>query len=153
MADFDDIYRQTITLFNRRTVNEVTAWYPFLIEGVHLIMDKSIIISTYGEQSQDNVKIHIRYVPSEDGAVVNGKVYMLPKQWNREGDPSKNFTLSFGDNFDFIMEGDYGSDVPVMDDAYPKGFYNYMNKNYDNVFAISNVSKFNLIPHFEVGAR
>jgi len=153
MASFDDIYKQTITLFNRRTVNGKTTWYPFVLDGVHLIMDKAIIISTYGEESQDNVKLHIRYVPSSEGAVVNGKVYMLPKQWNREGDPSSNFTLGFGDDFDFIMEGDYGSEEPIDDDSYRNGFYNFMNKNYDNVFAISSVSKFNLIPHFEIGAK
>ena len=153
MASFDDIYKQTITLFNRKTVDGVTTWYPFLIEKVHLIMDKSIIISTYGEQSQDNAKLHIRYLPTQKGAAVGEKTYLLPKEWEKNGDPEKNFTLGHGDNFDFIMEGDYGSSEPISDDDYPKGFYNYMNKNYDNVFAISTVSKFNLIPHFEIGAR
>jgi len=153
MASFDDIYQQTITLFNRQTVNGVTTWYPFVISGVHLIMDKAIIISTYGEQSQDNAKVHIRYVPSADGAVVRGKTYMLPKQFARDGDPTRNFTLGIGDAFDFIMEGDYGSESPIADADYRNGFYNYMNKNYDNVFAISTVSKFNLIPHFEIGAK
>ena len=153
MASFDDIYKQTITLFNRKTVDGETVWYPFTIDGVHLIMDKAIIISTYGEQSQDNVKLHIRYTPGANGAVVSGKVYMLPKEWARNGEPSENFTLGFGDDFDFIMEGDYGSTEPILDDDYNKGFYNYMNKNYDNVFAISSVSKFNLIPHFEIGAK
>lgn len=153
MASFDDIYKQTITLFNRKTVDGVTMWHPFVIDGVHLIMDKSIIISTYGEQSQDNARVHIRYTPTGSGALVNGKIYMLPKEWNRAGEPSENFTLGYGDNFDFIMEGNYGSLDPIADSDYRNGFYNYMNKNYDNVFAISTVSKFNLIPHFEIGAR
>lgn len=153
MASFDDIYKQTITLFNRKTVDGVTTWYPFVIENVHLIMDKSIIISTYGEQSQDNAKVHIRYKPTGSGAMVGGKIYMPPKEWNREGEPSANFTLAYGDDFDFVMEGNFGSEDPIDDSEYRNGFYNYMNKHYDNVFAISTVSKFNLIPHFEVGAR
>ena len=227
MASFDDIYRQTITLFYHKVENGVTTWYPFVIDGVHLIMDKAIIISTYGEQSQDNAKVHIRYIPSSGGAVVKGKTYMLPKQFARDGDPESNFTLGVGDAFDFIMEGvfseeslsasvskntlsvsvdavqwkktalaetgtyvftydgvswtyggvvvdlaAYGISVtgapeendkitvkyvspsgPIADADYRNGFYNYMNKHYDNVFAISTVSKFNLIPHFEIGAK
>lgn len=228
MPGFDALYKQTITLFNRKRENGALMWYPFVISGVHLIMDKSIIISTYGEQSQDNARVHIQYVPSGDSAVVGEKKYLLPKVWEKSGNPALNFTLGFGDNFDFIMEGVYSedsltcevkassqitasvdedqfkaaisrttgtyefvygeeswmylsvdvnierygitvdgtpesgdkiilqyvsADEPIADDNYKNGFYNYMNKSYDNVFAISTVSKFNLIPHFEIGAK
>lgn len=153
MAGFDALYKQTITLFNHKMTGDSMAWYPMVISNVHLIMDKSIIISSYGEQSQDNAQVHIMYTLKDGGAYVNGKRYMLPKEWERCGDIYENFTLNYGDDFDFLVEGDYGSTDPIFDEGYRNGFYNFMNKNYDNVFAISTVSKFNIIPHFEIGAR
>ena len=70
-----------------------------------------------------------------------------------EGNPNENITFAFGNDFDFIYEGVYTWVGPIIDDAYKSGFYNYMNKAYDNVFAISSCSKYNLIPHFEITAR
>lgn len=150
---FEQIYKQTVTVFNRVKSNDDTFWYPTVIENVHLITDRSIIISTYGEQSADNAKLHIRYKPVSGSAVVNGKTYMPPKQFRAEGTPGGNITFAFGDDFDFIMEGAYSEAGPIDDAAYKNGFYNYMNKTYDNVFAITSVSKFNLLPHFEISAR
>lgn len=153
VAGFDALYRQTITLFNHKTVDDATVWFPMVISNVHLIIDKSIIISSYGEQSQDNAQVHIMYTLKNGGAYVNGKRYMMPKEWQKDGNSDENFTLNYGDEYDFFMEGDYGTTEPIHDDDYRNGFYNYMNKNYDNVFAITTVSKFNIIPHFEIGAR
>lgn len=150
---FEALYKQTVTLFNRVQEGESVVWYPTILKNVHLIIDRSIIISTYGEQSSDNAKLHVRYSVTGDGAVVNGKVYMPPKEFRAHGNPSENITFAFGDEFDFFMAGEYPDTFPVNDDSYRNGFFNYMNKTYDEVFAISNVSKFNLIPHFEIVAR
>jgi|GEM_PF-4534106 len=66
-------------------------------------------------------------------------------------------TFSFGENddFDFFIEGVFGEfDFPISDQNFERrGFYNYMNAEYDNVFVISSVSKHDLIPHFEITAR
>lgn len=156
MPGFEALYKQTVTVFNRKDVEGVTYWVPNVIENVHLIIDRSIIIATYGEQATDNAKLHIRYTPNGEDAIVQTSVgekrYMLPKAFRKNGDVDENITFAFGDDFDFIMEGAYegGSE---NDASYRNGFYNYMNRNYDNVFAITNVSKFNLIPHFEILAR
>lgn len=154
---FEAIYKQTVTVFNRKIDGEKTYWYPVVIPNVHLIIDRSIIISTYGEQSQDNAKLHIRYTPSAiwDVIAVDGgtRNYMQPKVFKASGTRGENITFAFGDDFDFIMEGAWSGDSVIDDDAYPKGFFNYMNKTYDNVFAITTVAKFNLIPHFEITAR
>lgn len=153
MANFDALYKQTVTMFNRRTVGDSVIWYPIILEKVHLVTDKSIIIGSYGEQSQDNARLHVRYSWVNGKAVVNGKTYMTPKVWEREGDPMVNFTIGYGDSFDFFIEGIYRSSSSIDDEAYRNGFYNYMNKEYDSVYAISTVSQFNLIPHFEIGAK
>ena len=233
MPGFDALYKQTVTLFNRKDVGGVTYWYVSVLSGVHLIIDRGIIISTYGEQATDNAKLHIQYSPTGDGGLItlaNGtkKSYLKPKVFRATGNPDSNITFAFGDNFDFIMDGvfteetltatvksdanvtasvsdqrwkksrfgktgtyvfvyngsgwTYGgvainlanigvtvtgtpnvndtitvkyvsSDGPICDNDYKSGFFNYMNKTYDNVFAITTVSKFNLIPHFEIAAK
>lgn len=157
MPGFDAIYKQVVTLFNRKDVDGVTYWYPSVISGVHLVIDKSIIISTYGEQAQDNAMLHIQYKVSGGDAVVEtgdgSKAYMMPKVFRAMGDPDKNITFAYGDNFDFIMSGAYDGVGPINDEDYKNGFFNYMNKTHDEVFAITRVAKFNLIPHFEITAR
>ena len=153
MPGFDAIYKQTVTLFNRKDVDGVTYWYPTVLENVHWIVDQSIIISTYGEQSTDNAMLHVRYTPSSGGAVIGDKTYMTPKVFRNSGDPSVNITFAYGDEFDFIMSGAYEGAGPINDEDYRNGFFNYMNKMYDEVFAITKAAKFNLIPHFEIVAR
>lgn len=153
MPGFEALYKQTITLFNRKSDGFETIWYPFIIKNVHLIIDKAVIIGSYGEQSQDNARVHIRYKPTVDGAVVDGKLYLPQKEWGRVGDPDYNFTLAFGDDYDFFIEGEFDMGGPISDEDYNNGFYNFMNKKYDNVYVITSVSKFNLIPHFEIGAK
>ena len=157
MPGFDAIYKQTVSLFNRVDVNGEMFWYVSVLSGVHLKIDRSVIVSTYGEQAQDNAMLHIMYSPSGNDAVVkladgSSKIYLPPKAFRSFGSPSENITFAYGDNFDFIMAGVYDESV-VEDGDYKHGFYNYMNKTYDNIFAITNCSKFNLIPHFEITAR
>ena len=178
MSGFDALYKQTVTLFNRidmlkapAVVGEAVAgvtvvggrvgdkrayntyWIPILLRNVHLIVDRSIIVSTYGEQAADNAKLHVRYFPSGEDAVIEGRRYYKPKEYARLALGDDAITFRFGDNFDFFIEGDFTSFGMVDDEEYRSGFYNYMNKMYDNVFAITNVAKFNLIPHFEIVAR
>lgn len=158
MPGFEALYKQTVTVFNRKTIDGKEYWCPYVIPNVHLITDKSIIISTYGEQSADNVRLHIRYKNAWNGAVIpDGSgmqlAFLEPKEFAKSGVFGENITFACGDNFDFFMAGEY-SDLDLIDDTtYRNGFYNYMNRNYDNVFVITTCSKFNLIPHFEIGGR
>ena len=153
MAGFEAIYTQTATLFNRVNADGDIYWYPTVLENVHLIIDKAVLISTYGEHCTDNARLHIRYTTQGGNVLVQGKKYRLPKEFRRDGDPEEDITFTPGDEFDFIMEGEFGSTVPVKDSDFRSGFFNYMNRAYDNVFAITSAAKFNLIPHFEIGAR
>ena len=156
---FEAIYKQTATVFNRRDIGGVTYWYAVVIPNVHLVTDMSIIISTYGEQSQDNAMLHIRYTRSGKDALIQTDsgilTYMTPKVFQRDGVFGENITFASGDDFDFIMAGEYPGLVGslINDEEYPKGFFNYVNKEFDEVYAISRAAKFELIPHFELTAR
>ena len=180
MAGFDAIYKQTVTLFRRHERDGEGFWYPFVLRNVHLIIDGSKGFSSNGEQSRDTMRLHVRYT-SEDlnvessrvgsgragkavvgidvptaryAAAVDGLRYMLPKEWKREGNPEKNFTFGYGDDFDFVVEGELDLPSPIADSDYGRhGFYNYMNANYDNVYAITGAHKYDLIRHFEVTGR
>lgn len=170
MNGFDAIYAQTVTIFNRipGTAGESTMWIPTVIDGVHLIASKASSWNSNGGSTSDNVQLHIRYSRQNGDCVIscnpelggygsNEKVWREPKAWKREHNPESEISFCYGDNddFDFFIEGAVTEFTePVPDDKYTRsGFYGYMNARYDNVFAITGVQKFNLIPHFEITAR
>ena len=159
MPGFEAIYKQTVTLFNRvpQQYGEELLWYPTVLEGVHLVIDHSSVWNQNGGAVTDNVRLHIRYLVKNGKVVVGQKPYYLPKDYRRLERPEDAITFGYGNNddFDFFVEGVFTEyDGPVPDSIEPRmGFYNYMNKKYDNVFAITSVAKYNLIPHFEIMAR
>lgn len=158
MAGFDALYKQTVTLFNRVTKPDgEILWYPRVLTGVHLITDHSASWNSYGGQQGDNVRLHVRYTQKPNGAAsVAGRTYVNRKEWKALKSFDSYITFGYGDNddFDFFMEGKFSPLTAIKDSTYSRsGFYNYMNRNYENVFAITSVSKYNLIPHFEIMAR
>lgn len=168
MSALDAIYNQTITLFNRipGIRGEPTIWIPTIIEGVHLVVEKSSSWDNRGGRSENNARLHIQYKTFGGKPFIRCKTtcgvnlyseWYEPKAWRRLLDPGAGLTFSFGENndFDFFAEGTIDEfPAPISDENFEhKGFYRYMKDNYDNVFAICSVSKHNLIPHFEITAR
>lgn len=152
---YDAVYDKTITLFNRYSSRLGDTWYPTVIHNVQLIADKSAIIAQYGAESSDKALLHIRYETIDGVPVIAGKPYKTPKEWDRQTNDLLSQTLTFTDGqyFDFFMLGEYESEQPISDDEYTDGFYNYINSNYDNVFAVTSVGLYSLIPHFEITGK
>lgn len=148
------MYKDTVTLFNRYTTKDrKIIWYPTVLRGVNLNVDKASIVAKYGSNSQDNAVLNVKYHSGDDVIMVGDKRYLLPKEWSKQTEDTLAESLTFTtgkEEFDFFYEGEWESDEPILDDDYTSGFYSYMNNNYDNVFAITSVSKFSVIPHFEV---
>ena len=148
------MYKDTVTLFNRYTTEDrKIVWYPTVLHGVNLNVDKASIIAKYGSNSQDNAVLNVKYHSGDDAIMVGDKRYLLPKEWSKQTEDTLAESLTFTtgkEEFDFFYEGEWESGEPILDDDYTSGFYSYMNNNYDNVFAITSVSKFSVIPHFEV---
>lgn len=160
MLGFDAIYTQTVTLFNRIKTEtdegEETLWYPTILKGVHLIDTHSTTWNNQGGASGDTAELHVMYEVRDGKIIVADKPYYPPKEYRRLAEPQNAITFAFGhnDDSDFFMEGEFGFDGAISDDAYDRhGFYNYMNKMYDCVYSISGANKFNLIPHFVITAR
>lgn len=133
-----DMYNDTVTLFNRGDGE----WYPTVLKGVNLNMDKAAINHQYGEKSADSAILNIPYTGDK---IVAGKPWKPPKEW----DGSDSITFQTGNDFDFFWLGEW-TEGTVADADYKGGFYQHMNKTHDYVFAISAVAWFTVIPHFEV---
>ncbi len=143
------MYQDTITLFNRKPGErgQGDTWYPTVIEGVNLTVDRAAILAKYGPETQDNAVLHIRYTKEGDDLIVSGKPWMPPKEWDKTED---SVTFSSGNNFDFFWKGKWTGGI-VSDVEYgDEGFYNYMNRIHDYVFAVSSVAMYSVIPHFEI---
>lgn len=175
MPGFDALYRQTVTLFNRVRIGRSDYFIPTVLTGVHLIIDHSATWNTFGGNQADNVRLHVRCLVSGNDVLIGDKTYCEPKDWKRLTSYDGKITFRYGTDtdFDFFVKGVYVPDSQhlvtsvedgdntitlesgfIDDDSYGGfGFYNMLNKMYDHVFAITQVSQYNLITHFEIMAR
>lgn len=150
------MYKDTITLFNRKESREGDTWYPTVIHNVDLNMDKAAVVKKYGPESQDRAVLHIRYTQSGKEKVIAGKPWKPPKEWEKLEEKQQAITFTDGDRFDFFWLGDWGNSEPVKDIDYVSDtdFYTYMNRTHDYVFAISSVGgPYTVIPHFEITGK
>ena len=152
------MYSDTVTLFNHYRSKTADVWYPTVLRSVDLNADRAVMMSRFGAESADKAILHVKYAPLADGSVmVDKKPYLPPLKWSRlTNDELSDFvTFKGGTAFDFILHGDWGSPEPIYDADYDSdvGFYNYMSRLYDGVYAISSVAQYNIIPHFEILAK
>lgn len=147
------MYKDTITLFNRKEGDEGDTWFPTVIHNVHLNIDRAAIVAKYGAEASDSAVLHIRYQQHDADKLIAEKPWLPPKQWDELSDHSTALTFTTGNRFDFFWLGDWGSEDPVHDADYfsDTDFYTYMNRTHDYVFAISSVGgPYSVIPHFEI---
>lgn len=140
------MYKDTITLFNRKPGErgQGNTWYPTIIKGVNLSIDRAAIVARYGPESQDNAVLNVRYRMYGDEVFVAEKPWMPPKVWDGTED---SLTFAAGD---FFWNGEWSGGI-VQDSEYgADGFYGYMNKEKDYVFSITSVARMTVIPHFEI---
>ena len=151
------MYSDTVTVFNRYVDSfKNTVWYPSVIKGVNLNIDKAAIVAKYGAESKDNAVLNIHYQAVDRQIFIDGKPYLPPKEWDRQTNDKLTETITFAsgssDEFDFFMLGEYPTVEPIQDSDFDinNGFYNYVNDEYDFVFAITSVAQYSAIPHFEI---
>lgn len=160
------MYQDTITLFNLYESEEAGAlWYPTVISYTQLQIDTAANLRERGPESADSASLHIRYARDGKNTIISGiisfedneaknivKPYTLPKKWACAED--KEAAVTFTKDKDFFYHGIWKGDAPIKDSEYgKKGFYDYMKRNEDEVFLITNVGKYNLLPHFEIGGK
>ena len=174
------MFTDTITVFNyyKDSLKNVT-WYPTVIHGVNLLIDKAAIVAKYGAESKDNALLNIpcKHVKNENAKegellfhtfvkckkIIDGesvfaeKEWLPPKEWERQTNDKLPETITFasGTGFDFFMLGEYPTTEPIFDyyDNYKHGFFEEMKEEYDFVFAITSVGVYSAIPHFEITGK
>ena len=146
------MFDRTITLFNFHKPSG--NWYPTVIAGVDIQIESGMSPATPGVQNDAHVASVL--IPSKkDKSIVlqdkSVKSYLGPKAYARCEDPEGHFTFQL--DKDFFYEGEWPDLNPVSDDDYDEGFYNEVNKLYDDVFSVKTAAFYGLIPHFEIGGR
>lgn len=143
------MYQDTITLFNRKPGNALTGdtWYPTVIKGVNLNIDRAAILAKYGPDTKDAAALSIRYRKEGNNLMIAGKPWMPPKEWDGTED-----SLTFATDGDFFWWGEWDEGIVTDADSRWKkeGFYGYMNRTKDFVFSVSSVALYSVIPHFEI---
>lgn len=145
------MYQDTITLFNRKSGGaKGDTWYPTVIKNVNLNIDRAAILAKYGAESQDNAVLHIKYQRDGGNILIAGKPWMPPKEWDKTED---SLTFTSGNQFDFFWNGEWTGGIVSDADYADEGFYGYMNRSHDYIFAVSSVAMYSVIPHFEIMGR
>ena len=137
------MYRDTVTVFCRYNGQ----WKGTVLENVDLNIDRAMMLRQYGENSQDRAKLHIKY-RENNGYWVGRNRFVSPSEYSGE---EGTFTLAEGNNLSFFMEG-VAPILSASDASYLDGFFDYMNSHYQ-VFAVSSVARYSVIPHFEIIGR
>lgn len=145
------MYVDTITMFCPYTADGTTYWRATPLLGVDLNADRAAIIARYGESSADRAKLHVKFVQNAKGIYLGNEVYAVKPS---EYDGTKGtVTFASGEDFSFFMDGLWNGAEIINDEDYAQGFYNYMNETNAEVYAVSSVAKYSVIPHFEVMAK
>ena len=128
----DLFYNKTATIWNKETdgVWETETWHPCVIRNVRILDSRGTNIQKSGNAQADRVRLHISDAISEPELP-----YAKPEEWV----PEETYTL---DDKTFFSEGDTSDETP------DKAFFER-----SDVFHVSSVDRFDLIPHFEAWGR
>lgn len=147
------MYNDTITLFNREVTQNGDIWHPVVLRGVNVNVDKGAILRLYGPDSGDNAILNVRTENRRGNTYIDGLQYLPPKAWAALEDKSKAVTFTAGNAFDFFMVGEWSGEAASDNDYGDEGFYGYMRRHIDFVYAVTSVGYFSVIPHLEVTAK
>ena len=148
------MYSDTVTVFCYYESSGEAIWYPYVLSGVDLNMDRGAILKKYGPGSTDNAQLHIEYQELDGSKLIRTAAGLLlpwlpPKSWKRQEAEERAASITFGSD-DFFIAGEWEAGAVNASD-YADGFYQYLNAERDYCFKISSVGgPYSLIPHFEI---
>ena len=141
--------QDVVTVFNRRD----GLWYPTVLEGVHIQRRAAVEEDRLGTRRADEVLVLAPYTVEEGRITVGGKEYLPPRQWRRAAAPEGAVTFTCGEAFDILLLGRWEEDGPAEDSRWPEGFYGWLDRERDGVYALAAVKRFDALPHFELTGR
>ena len=133
------MYTDTVTLFNYSKTEHGLYYYPTVLNDVDLQITKGSFVAKTGNESVDSCVLHVKHL-------FTNKTYTKPKEFASLLEKQNYYTFS---DKDFFVQGEYNLDI-ITDTDYQGGFFNYMNKTYDDVYRVTKVDVFKLLPHLEV---
>lgn len=140
----DIFYNKTVTVYNKTTddLMGTETWHVTVLENVRLLVTKGANVSKSGMDSADAASLYVKLELLQDDC----KGYLPTKEWHRMPDKCKDYFFTFTSGEDFFVEGNTSSENISESD-----FFLYMKEKYDNCFKVTNVDRYDLIPHLEVG--
>lgn len=142
------MFDKTVTIINQKDGK----WFPHVCRHAQVSTDRGYITRQYGSDCSDSVVVYLHYEVRDNALYIEDFRYCAPIEYAEDLNPTTSIAFRGGTNFDILFIGEY-TDIET-DSDYAKGFYEYMRKNHDGVYAISNVAgAFQNIPHFEITGR
>ena len=144
------MFDRTVTLFNFHESDK--KWYGSVIKKCSLADTYSSSKNGYGYNNAGSANIHFHCSKDKIFNTTRGtKMYLDPMEYQKKEFVGKY--LTFNPERDFVVIDVEVEDAVVDDSDYENGFYDFMNRNLDNVHMITNAAWYNLLPHFVVGTK
>ena len=142
-----------LTVFNRYdAAADDVRYYATIIHGATLQVDKAAAISTSGLKDADSMWCSIPYANMGDHIEINGIPHLSPKEWAAQTGDEMEQSITFDEGRDILMDGEWDGPKVVNEADYSRvGFLGYLRNRYDGVYLINSASRYDLIPHFELG--
>lgn len=143
----------TVTVFNRYDASPTdTRYYATVIDGVKLQVDKAAAVSTSGLKDADSMWCSIPYANTNSHIEINGIPHLSPKEWAAQTGDEMEQSITFDEGRDILMDGEWDGPKVVSEADYSRvGFLGYLRNRFDGVYLINSASRYDLIPHFELG--
>lgn len=141
----DPFYNKSVTIWNKYVdgLMQEEHWVCTVIENVRILVSKGNNIQKSGNSAADSVRLHIK-----DSTSKPHKPFLAKQEWDKLVLSEKEDYFTLDDEGSFFVEGDASSENPNR-----TGFFEYMKRNHTNCFRISNVDRFDAIPHWEVWGK
>ncbi len=144
------MYTNVITLFNFCKASRL--WYPTVLPNVDLIAVQGNSKVQHGITNNNTAEVIIHSTADKMIMTNSGlKRFVGTKEYMALTDPESYIT--FTPEKDFIIDGVYEYINPISDENFDSGLYHELNEAFDNVYLITSAVFYNLIPHFELGAK
>lgn len=143
----------TVTVFNRYDASPTDArYYATVIDGVKLQVDKAAAVSTSGLKDADSMWCSIPYANKVDYIEINNIRHLSPREWAAQTGDEMERSITIAEGRDILMEGVWDGPKVVNEADFGRaGFLGYLRNRYDGVYLINSASRYDLIPHFELG--
>lgn len=149
-------YNDTVIVYNRHFDDTLETEYYFgtRLKNVRIELTQGENVNKSGMKDADTFLVKI---PN------NGVLpYIPPAEWQEMSEQDKSNHVTFQQNdYDFVaIEKKAGLRIDrklpegvISSDEYPGGFFQYMASEKGNVYKVTTVSEYSLIPRFEIGGR